>query len=195
MTPRSCGERPRGSASTSRRRSRWKVKGCSNSARALRSVIRSSARPPTAPRNRTSDAPLTARFAEATNADLDPDRRGWHRAQAAARPDDDVARELETSAARVEARGGLAAAAAFLQRSAELSVDVAERARRALVAAEAKRQVGALDDASVLASMAEQGPLNDDQRGAARGAACAGLVRVRSGWRRADAARQGGAAP
>jgi DNA-binding CsgD family transcriptional regulator len=103
-------------------------------------------------------------IAEATDADLDPDRRAWHRAQAAARPDEDVARELERSAARAQARGGLAAAAAFLQRSAELSVDVAERARRALAAAEAKRQVGALDDASVLASMVEQGPLDDEQR-------------------------------
>ncbi len=56
-------------------------------------------------------------IAEATNVDLDPDRRGWHRAEAAARPDEDVARELETSAARAQARGGLAAAAAFLQRS------------------------------------------------------------------------------
>jgi len=103
-------------------------------------------------------------IAEATNADLDPDRRAWHRAQAAARPDEEVARELEESAARAQARGGLAAAGAFLLRSAELSVDVAERARRALAAAEAKRQVGALDDASVLASMAEQGPLDDEQR-------------------------------
>ena len=103
-------------------------------------------------------------IAEATDADLDPDRRAWHRAQAAARPDEDVARELERSAARAQARGGLAAAAAFLQRSAELSDDAAQRARRALAAAEAKRQVGALDDASVLAGMAEQGPLDDEQR-------------------------------
>ena len=103
-------------------------------------------------------------IAEASDADLDPDRRAWHRAQAAARPDEDVARELERSAARAQARGGLAAAAAFLLRSAELSEDAAPRARRALAAAEAKRQVGALDDASVLASMAEQGPLDDEQR-------------------------------
>ena len=103
-------------------------------------------------------------IAEATDADLDPDRRAWQRAQAAARPDEDVARELERSAARAQARGGMAAAAAFLLRSAELSDDAAPRARRALAAAEAKRQVGALDDASVLAGMAEQGPLDDEQR-------------------------------
>jgi len=103
-------------------------------------------------------------IAEATDADLDPDRRAWHRAQAAARPDEDVARELERSAARAQARGGLAAAAAFLLRSAELSADTAERARRALAAGDAKRQVGALDDAAVLASMAEQGPLDEEQR-------------------------------
>jgi DNA-binding CsgD family transcriptional regulator len=103
-------------------------------------------------------------IAEATNADLDPDRRAWHRAQAAARPDEDVAQELERSAARAQARGGLAAAAAFLLRAAELSVDAASRARRALGAAEAKRQVGALDDASVLANMAEQSQLDDEQR-------------------------------
>jgi len=103
-------------------------------------------------------------IAEATNADLDPDRRAWHRAQAAARPDEDVAQELERSAARAQSRGGLAAAAAFLLRSAELSADDVERARRALAAGEAKRQVGALDDASVLANMAERGPLDAEQR-------------------------------
>jgi DNA-binding CsgD family transcriptional regulator len=103
-------------------------------------------------------------IAEATDAELDPERRAWHRAQAAARPDEEVARELEESAARAQARGGLAAAAAFLLRAAELSVDVASRARRALGAAEAKRQVGALDDASVLANMAEEGRLDDEQR-------------------------------
>jgi DNA-binding CsgD family transcriptional regulator len=103
-------------------------------------------------------------IADATDAEVDPDRHAWHRAQAAARPDEDVADELQRSATRAQARGGLAAAAAFLERAAELSVDPTSRASRALAAAEAKRQVGALDDASMLANMAEQGPLDDPQR-------------------------------
>jgi DNA-binding CsgD family transcriptional regulator len=102
-------------------------------------------------------------IASATDEAADPDRRAWHRAQAAARPDDEVARELEQSAARAQARGGLAAAAAFLQRSAELSVDAGLRARRFLAAAEAMRQAGALEDARALANMAEHGPLSEQQ--------------------------------
>jgi len=103
-------------------------------------------------------------LAEATDAAVDPDRRAWHRAQAAARPDDDVAAELERSAGRAHARGGFAAAAAFMERSAELTVDPALRAHRALMAAEAKRQVGALDDALALAAVAERGPVDDALR-------------------------------
>jgi DNA-binding CsgD family transcriptional regulator len=102
-------------------------------------------------------------LAVATDAAIDPDRHAWHRAQATARPDEDVAAELELSAGRASARGGVAAAAAFMERSAELSVDPASRARRALVAAEDKRQVGALDAALALATIAEQGPLDDFQ--------------------------------
>jgi DNA-binding CsgD family transcriptional regulator len=103
-------------------------------------------------------------LADATDASLDPDRRAWHRAQAAVRPDDDVAADLELSATRAQARGGFAAAAAFLERSAELTVDPPRRARRALAAAEAKRQVGALDAALALAAIAGRGPLDDAQR-------------------------------
>lgn len=103
-------------------------------------------------------------LAQATDAAVDPDRHAWHRAQATARPDEDVAAELELSAGRAAARGGVAAAAAFMERSAELTVDPASRARRALVAAENKRQAGALDTALALATIAEQGPLDDLQR-------------------------------
>jgi DNA-binding CsgD family transcriptional regulator len=103
-------------------------------------------------------------LADATDADSDPDRRAWHRAQAAARPDDDVAQELELSAARAQARGGVAAAAAFLQRSAELTVEPAARAGRALAAAEAKRQAGALEDALALANLAGKESLDVAQR-------------------------------
>ncbi|HYL51949.1 MAG TPA: AAA family ATPase [Acidimicrobiia bacterium] len=103
-------------------------------------------------------------LAAATEPAIDPDRRAWHLAQAASHPDDDVADELERSAGRAQARGGLAAAAAFLARSAELTVESAPRASRALIAAEAKREAGALDDARALAAIAERGPLDETQR-------------------------------
>ena len=103
-------------------------------------------------------------LAEATDPDIDPDRRAWHRAQATRLPDEEVAADLERSAVRARARGGLAAAAAFLERSAVLTVDPTQRTRRALMAAEAKREVGALDSALSLAAMAERGPLDEFQR-------------------------------
>ena len=103
-------------------------------------------------------------LAEATDPAVDPDRRAWHRSQAAWRPDEEVAAELELSAGRAQARGGFAAAAAFMERSTELTADLARRSRRALVAAEAKRQAGAVYAALRLADMAEQGPLDDFQR-------------------------------
>ena len=71
-------------------------------------------------------------LAEATDPEIDPDRRAWHRAHAAATPDEEVAADLERSAARAQARGGSAAAAAFLERAVALSPDPARRAQRAL---------------------------------------------------------------
>jgi DNA-binding CsgD family transcriptional regulator len=103
-------------------------------------------------------------LAAATDPAVDPDRRAWHRAQATSRPEEGVAAELELSAGRAQARGGFAAAAAFMERATELTVDPARRAGRALVAAEAKRQAGAVDSARRLADVAERGPLDDFQR-------------------------------
>src|SRR4051795_7433320 len=82
-------------------------------------------------------------LAEATEPELDPDRHAWHRAHAASGPDEDVAEELDRSAARAQARGGLAAAAAFLDRSAGLTLEPDRRRERLLAAAKAKRDTGA----------------------------------------------------
>ena len=107
---------------------------------------------------------LHGALAEATDPAADPDRRAWHRAQAAPGPDEDVAAELEQCAGRARRRGGLAAAAAFLERSAGLTLDPARRAQRALAAAQAKLRAGALDAALGLLAMAQAGPLDDLQR-------------------------------
>jgi DNA-binding CsgD family transcriptional regulator len=106
-------------------------------------------------------------LAEATDPELDPDRRAWHRAQAAPKPDEDVAAELQESAARAQARGGFAAAAAFLERATELTADESRRSGRALAAAEAKLQAGALDDALRLVATAEAGVLGELEEGRA----------------------------
>jgi DNA-binding CsgD family transcriptional regulator len=103
-------------------------------------------------------------LAGATDPELDPDRHAWHRSQAASSPDEDVASELERSAGRAQARGGLAAAAAFLERSAELTPEEAPRAERALGAAQAKAQAGEPDAALGLLAMAQEGPLDELQR-------------------------------
>jgi DNA-binding CsgD family transcriptional regulator len=103
-------------------------------------------------------------LAVATDAETDPDRRAWHRAHATLALDEDVARELERSAGRAQARGGLAAAAAFLERAAALTPDRGRRARRALDAARAKHLAGAPQEASTLLATASAGPLGDFDR-------------------------------
>ena len=104
-------------------------------------------------------------LAAATDPQVDPDRRAWHRAQSVSGTDEDAAAELERSADRARARGGLTAAAAFLQRAAELSPEPAVRARRSLDAAHVKHEAGSPDAALKLLTVAASGPLDALQRG------------------------------
>jgi DNA-binding CsgD family transcriptional regulator len=103
-------------------------------------------------------------LAEVTDPDSDPDRRAWHRARAADRPDEEVAAELVRSADRARSRGGVAAAAAFLERATQLTPDAALRGARALAAAQAKFEAGAPRSAYQLAKDAELAPLDDLHR-------------------------------
>jgi len=113
-------------------------------------------------------------LAEVTDPVADPDRRAWHRAQAADGPDEEVAAELERSADRAQARGGLAAAAAFLERSVRLTADPARMVERTLAAAQASMRAGAFDQALGLLVMTEAAPL--DEFAAARVDLLRGLV-------------------
>jgi DNA-binding CsgD family transcriptional regulator len=103
-------------------------------------------------------------LAEATDPEADPDRRAWHRARATNRPDEEVAAELERSAGRAHARGGLAAAAAFLTRATELTPDPAQRSERALAAALANVQAGSFATTRRMLGIAHNGPVDELQR-------------------------------
>lgn len=105
-----------------------------------------------------------AALAEATDPATDPDRRVWHLAEANPGPDDELAAQLERSAEQARARGGLAAAAAFLESAALHTLDPAHRVGRALAAASTKFQAGAFDAALELLAVAESGPLDEIQQ-------------------------------
>jgi DNA-binding CsgD family transcriptional regulator len=103
-------------------------------------------------------------LAESTDQAIDPDRRAWHMAEATSEPDESIAAELERSATRAQARGGLAAAAAILERSAALTPEPARRVERTLASAEAKLAAGAFEAALGLLATAQAGPLDELQR-------------------------------
>jgi len=103
-------------------------------------------------------------LAEVTDPQLDPDRRAWHRAHAVPGPNEAVAAELERCADRAQARGGVAAGAAFLERATILTLDPMRRTDRALAAASANLQAGAFDAVRQLLSVAEAGAITDMQQ-------------------------------
>ena len=124
-------------------------------------------------------------LAEATDARIDPDRRAWHLAEAATGRDEQVAAELECAAGRAQARGGLAAAAAFRERAAALTPEPRRQATRALAAGQTKYEAGALDDALALLDIADAGDLGDLERARVH------LLRARIAF----ASRRGGDTP
>jgi DNA-binding CsgD family transcriptional regulator len=123
----------------------------------VRSAVYRSAAPP-------SRREVHAALAEVTDPVGDADRRAWHHARAAVAPDEDVAAELERSAGRAFAHGGLAAAAAFLDRAAALTPDPGRRVGRSIAAAGAKASAGSFEEASALLTVAASAPLGEGDR-------------------------------
>jgi DNA-binding CsgD family transcriptional regulator len=124
-------------------------------------LVRSAAYAAGSPEDRRA-AHLT--LAGATDAQADPERRVWHQAAAATEPDEDVAAALEQAAAKIQARAGLAASAAFLRRSVELTAEPRLYTERALAAALANQHVGAFSSALGLLAQAEAHAVDDLQR-------------------------------
>jgi DNA-binding CsgD family transcriptional regulator/tetratricopeptide (TPR) repeat protein len=124
-------------------------------------LVRSAVYRAAAPRDRKA---VHSALAEATDPAVDPDHRAWHRAQATAGPDEEVACELDRSASRALACGGWAAAAAFLEKAVALTPDSGRRAERALAAAQARFQAGAFDASIRVLATAEAGPLAELDR-------------------------------
>jgi DNA-binding CsgD family transcriptional regulator/tetratricopeptide (TPR) repeat protein len=122
---------------------------------------------------------LHAALAQVTDPVADPDGRAWHRARAANGPDEEVARELERCTPAARAKGGLPAAAAFLERAAALTADKALHAQRTLAAAEASLLAGAFGQALDLVTAAEAEPL--DELASARAGLLRGQVAAASG--------------
>ena len=102
-------------------------------------------------------APLALRrsvhqaLADALDAPDQADRRAWQRAAAAAGPDEEIAAELERTADRARERGGETGALVWYERAAELSTDMAAKARRLSLAGEAASEASELDRAAELA--------------------------------------------
>jgi DNA-binding CsgD family transcriptional regulator len=132
--------------------------------------------------SRRERAEVHGALARATDPEADPDRRVWHRAAAASGPDEDVALELERSASRAQARGGLSAAAAFLQRAVALTNEPAQRTDRALTAAVASLHAGDFENALMLAAVAQAEPLDEPRQ--ARAELVRGQVAFASGMGR-----------
>ena len=103
-------------------------------------------------------------LALATDPDLDPDRRSWHRALGSSGPDEEIAEALEHSAGRARARGGVAAAAAMLDRSVALSLDPSRRGKRIVAAAAAHLEAGSFSIAADLLASADSPALDDMSR-------------------------------
>ncbi|WP_329000221.1 AAA family ATPase [Kribbella sp. NBC_00709] len=102
-----------------------------------------------------------AALAAAIDSAREPDRHAWHRGHATTGLDESIADQLEQSAGRARARGGIAAAAAFLERAAELTPDPRSRGRRTLGAAQARFESGAFDAATALLALAAGCPMDD----------------------------------
>jgi hypothetical protein len=100
-------------------------------------------------------------LAQVTDPYLDPDRRAWHGALGSPGPDEQIADALEQSADRARARGGLAAAAALLERSVALTLDLPRRHARILAAAAAHLESGSFQRCASLLTAAEATNLDD----------------------------------